>query len=44
MEKANQWLGLLANLGVIAGIVFLAYEIQVNTDAVRSANLSLIHI
>mgnify|MGYP001811658942 CR=1 FL=1 len=38
MEKANQWLGLLANLGVIAGIVFLAYEIQVNTDAVRSAN------
>ena len=38
MEKMNQWLTLAANLGVIAGIVFLAYEIQVNTDAVRSAN------
>lgn len=38
MERVNQWLTLVANLGVVAGIVFLAYEIQVNTDAVRSAN------
>lgn len=38
MEKINQWLALVANVGVIAGIVFLAYEIQLNTDAVRSAN------
>jgi hypothetical protein len=36
----NQWLTLIANLGVIAGIVFLAYEIQVNTSAVQSANFA----
>ena len=37
MEKTNQWLAVVANLGVIAGILFLAYEIQVNTNAVRSS-------
>jgi hypothetical protein len=37
MERINQWLTLVANLGVIAGIVFLAYEIQQNTAAVRSS-------
>jgi hypothetical protein len=38
VEKLNQWMMLAANVGVLAGIVFLAYEIQVNTDAVRSSN------
>ena len=38
MEKLNQWMMLAASVGVLAGIVFLAFEIQVNTDAVRSAN------
>ena len=28
LEKLNEWLGLLANLGVFAGLVFLAVEIQ----------------
>ena len=37
MERINTWLTLAANLGVLAGIVFLAYEIQVNTNAVRSS-------
>lgn len=37
MEKLNQWLSLVANLGVIVGIFFLAFEIQTNTSAVRSA-------
>ena len=37
MERINQWLTLVANLAVIAGILFLAYEIEQNTDAVRSA-------
>jgi hypothetical protein len=37
VDRINQWLTLIANLGVLAGIVFLAYEIQVNTNAVLSA-------
>ena len=37
MGKFNQWLAIIGNLGVIAGIFFLAYEIQANTNAVRSA-------
>ncbi|MGK0224847.1 MAG: hypothetical protein ACI9ON_004104 [Limisphaerales bacterium] len=37
MEKFNQWVTIIGNLGVIAGIFFLAYEIQANTNAVRSA-------
>jgi hypothetical protein len=37
VEKLNNWLTLIANLSVVAGIVFLAYEIRVNTNAVRSS-------
>ena len=37
MERLNQWIALAANLGVIIGIVVVAYEIQANTNAVRSA-------
>ena len=37
MEKLNDWMTLIANVGVLAGIVFSAFEIQVNADAVRSA-------
>ena len=33
MEKANSWIAVTANLGVIASIVFLAIEIQQNTIA-----------
>ena len=36
MHKLNQWLTLLANLGVLVGIVFLAYEIRQNTEAVHA--------
>ena len=32
MEKLNQWLTLLANVGVLVGIVFLAIEIRQNTN------------
>jgi hypothetical protein len=32
----NQWLTLVANLGVIAGIVFLGFEIQQNSDAINA--------
>ena len=34
-EKLNNWLTLGANIGVLAGIVFLAYEIQQNTVATQ---------
>ena len=37
MDKLNNWLGLVANLGVVAGIVFLAYEIRLTRDALVGA-------
>ena len=33
IDRANRWLSLTANLGVIVGLVFLAYEIRQNTNA-----------
>ncbi len=36
MEKLNQWLTLIANVGVLLGIVFLAFEVQQNTTAIQS--------
>lgn len=35
-EKLSQWLALIANFGVLAGIVFLVVEIHQNTDALRA--------
>ena len=32
----NKWLTLVANIGVVAGIVFLAIELQQNTDMMRA--------
>lgn len=31
-EKLDKWLSLTANIGVIAGIVFLAYELRQNNE------------
>lgn len=43
IEKLNQWLTLFANLGVLAGIVFLALEIrQSNLIAVRDSRTDII--
>jgi|TARA_B110000116_G_scaffold27241_1_gene20720 hypothetical protein len=36
LDKLNQFLTLLANLGVIAGIVFLAMEVQQNTSMMEA--------
>ena len=36
LEKLNTWLTLLANIGVLAGIIFLAIEIRQNSDAIRA--------
>ena len=36
MDKLNQWLTLFANLGVLIGIFFLAYEVRQNTVSIQS--------
>ncbi len=35
LDATNRWLTLAANVGVLAGIIFLAYEVQQNTVATR---------
>lgn len=37
LGKLNDWLTLLANIGVIAGIIFLAFEIRQNTTSLQAA-------
>lgn len=37
MNKANQWLALVANLGVIASLVFLGLEIRQNTNIAKAS-------
>lgn len=36
LSVLNEWLSLLANLGVVAGIVFLAVEIRQNTNMMQA--------
>ncbi len=36
-EKLNSWLGVLANIGVLVGIIFLALEVRQTRDAVMGA-------
>ena len=36
LDNLNKWLTLFANLGVLAGILFLAIEIQQNTNMIQS--------
>ena len=43
LEKLNHWLTLLANLGVIAGIAFLAIEIRQNTEALYGQSRQAIY-
>jgi hypothetical protein len=37
LDKLNKWLTLIANVAILGGLVFVALEIQQNTNAVRSA-------
>ena len=37
LDKVNKWLTLVANFAILAGLVFVALEIQQNTNAIRSA-------
>ena len=38
MERINQWLTLMGNLGIIAGIVFLGYEIRQTTVVMEASS------
>jgi len=38
LKELNSWLSLLANVGVVAGIVFLAVEIRQNQTAIEESN------
>ena len=38
-DKLNKWLSLLANVGVVVGIIFLAIEVRTNTSTNRIAIL-----
>ena len=35
-KKINSWIALVANLGVVAGLVFVGYEVQQNTTQIRA--------
>jgi hypothetical protein len=35
LERTNTWLSLASNIGVLAGIIFLGYELQQNTVATQ---------
>ncbi len=35
LDKTNQWIMIAANVGVLAGIIFLAVELQQNTKIPR---------
>ena len=35
-ESLNWWLSILANVGVLGGLVFVGYEVQQNTSQLRS--------
>lgn len=37
MERANQWISIAANIGVLCGIFLLAWEISQNTDELRNS-------
>lgn len=35
-DRLNKWLTLAANIGVLGGVIFLALEIQQNTNAIKA--------
>ena len=42
LDNLNKWLTLIANVGVLSGIVFLAIEVQQNSNAISSQTRSTI--
>ena len=43
LEKVNHWLTLLANVGVLVGIVFLVIEVRQNTEAIYGQSRQAIY-
>ena len=43
LDSTNRWLTLVANLGVMAGIIFLAVELQQNTVATQLSAAARFH-
>ena len=39
LDKSNSWIAIVANIGVIASLIFLAFEVQQNTKVSRAATL-----
>jgi hypothetical protein len=39
IKKLNLWLGVLANVSVLAGVIFLAMEVRQNTNMIQTGNL-----
>jgi|TARA_B110000444_G_C18683963_1_gene521067 hypothetical protein len=37
MNRISEWTGLIGNIGMLVGLFFLVYEIQVNTNSVRAS-------
>ena len=45
VSELNDWLGVLTNIGVIAGLILVAYEINQNNIALeRDARLSQVEV
>ena len=38
LDRLNQWLSLVANFGVIAGFILVAYQLNLNTESIRLRN------
>ena len=36
VERLNKWLSLISNIGVIAGVLFVGFEIQQNTNQMQA--------
>lgn len=36
LTEMNQWFTLIANMGIVGGLFFLAYEVQQNTTQLRA--------
>ena len=39
LEKIGQWIGILANVGVLVGFIFVAYQLQLNTKALKTSSI-----
>ena len=38
LDRIGQWVGILANVGVLVGFVLVAYQLQLNTTALQTTS------